>query len=261
MKISDRDKKLILFVLLAAVIALPIFFFIRPKANDIKALDAELVSLNERYTYMKGLSEKQHDYELKIEELNAERDKIIAEYAGGVLTENTIMFLRGIEKAHNEDVMHEKFIADTIAFADDEETPITEASVNDQGEYVEGLTALKSSATIDYYGEYPDMRDVIKYIFDYQDKMVLSTVEMKLDRDTNLVSGTVILDQYAILGNGKEVKQTAIPNMLHGAKDGRLFDLVIDEETKKPKNFWSANKIKRGDEDEEEAGEAGGEDL
>ena len=58
MKISDRDKKLILFVLLVAVIALPIFLFIRPKIDKIKEMEAELVSINERYNYLKELSRK-----------------------------------------------------------------------------------------------------------------------------------------------------------------------------------------------------------
>ena len=53
MKISDRDKKLILFVLLVAVIALPIFLFIRPKNDKIKEMEAELVSINDRYNYLK----------------------------------------------------------------------------------------------------------------------------------------------------------------------------------------------------------------
>ena len=74
MKISDRDKILILGVLFLAITLLPIFFFIRPKNQDIDALNTELEGLNERYSYLKNLDEKRPTYEAEIERLN--RNKI-----------------------------------------------------------------------------------------------------------------------------------------------------------------------------------------
>ncbi|MCR5847091.1 MAG: hypothetical protein K6G75_03080 [Lachnospiraceae bacterium] len=222
MKISDRDKKLILFVLLAAIICLPIFLFIRPTNTKIKDMDAELVGLNERFEYLRDLSEKQPAYEAKIKELNAERDKMISEYAGGILQENTVMFLRGIE------TYQYPVIATTIAFSEDEETPITEASVNDQGEYVEGLTAIKSSALVNFKGEYRNCVEMINYIFTYKEKMNISSISMELDKATNEIKGTYQLDQYAISGNGKTVSGPTIPSMNYGAT--RLFELIRDEE-------------------------------
>lgn len=229
MKISDRDKKLILFVLFVAIIALPIFLFIKPKNAETAALEAQLVDLNERYNYLKDLSAKQPEYEQKIVELNAERDAMISDYAGGVLFENTVLFLRECEIHFDE-----KFRAVTMAFAADEETEITEASVVD-GEYVDGLTAIKATTTIDYNGHYDEIKEFINYIFNYKDKMVLSGVTMELDEETNLVKGVVVLDQYAISGNGKEVKTREIPDMLHGTN--RLFKLMLDEEGN-VKDYW-----------------------
>lgn len=230
MKISDRDKKLILFVLLVAIIALPIVLFINPRNKASKELDAQLDELNERYKYLKELSDKQPTYEAEITRLNAERDSLIEGFAGGVLTENTIMFLREIEKSDDHKVRSE-----VIGFVEDEETPVTEASVDENGNYVEGLTAIKSTITVDYSGEYPGVVEFLNYIFTYKDKMILSSISMELDEETNLIGGTFILDQYAISGNGKEVERTEIPDMLHGTK--RLFKLTKDEEGN-VKNYW-----------------------
>ncbi len=242
MKISDRDKKLILFVLLVAIIALPIFLFIRPKSDAIKELDAQLVSINERYDYLKDLYDKKEEYERKIVELNAERDKMISDFAGGVLFENTVMFIRNTEIKYDNN-----FRAQVMAFAEDEETPITEASVNPtSGEYVEGLTAIKATTTIDYCGEYDEIKEFINYIFHYKDKMILSAVSMDLDKETNMIVGTVVLDQYAISGNGKEVSQTPIPNMAHGTK--RLYDIILDDEGN-VKTYWSKIGVKTDDVD------------
>jgi len=223
MKISDRDKKLILFVLLAAIIALPIFLFIRPKINKTKELEAELVSLNDRYTYLKDLSEKQPQYESEIARLNKERDAMIEGFPGGVLQENTVLFLKEIQDSEDHSVR-----ALTVAFADDEETEVTEASVDANGQYVEGLTAIKSTATIDYCGEYDDVVEMLDYIFKYKDRMILSGITMELDTATNLIKGTVIFDQYAISGTGKEVSSKPTPEMIHGTN--RLFDLTYDDD-------------------------------
>ncbi len=224
MKISDRDKKLILFVLLIAIIALPIVFFIKPTNDKRKAIEAELVEKNERYAYLKDLSAKQKDYEKEIERLSAERTAMIEEFPGGILQENTVMFLRGIEIAFDPTRVEE------VAFVEPEENVVTEGSVVN-GEYVEGLTSIKEEASIKVKGQYRDIVNIINYIFTYKDKMVLSSVSLELDKNTNEIIGVFVLDQYAVEGNGKEVEQTQIPSMKNGAEpDGRLFDLVKDED-------------------------------
>jgi hypothetical protein len=176
------------------------------------------------------LYDKKSKYEEEIARLNAERDSLIEGFAGGVLTENTIMFLREIEKSEDHKVR-----ANVIAFVPDEETPVTEATVNENGEYVDGLTAIKSTITVDYSGEYNGVVEFLNYIFTYKDKMILSSLSMELDEETNLIKGTYVLDQYAISGNGKDVERTDIPSMEHGTS--RLFRLTYDDEGN-VKSYW-----------------------
>lgn len=224
MKISDRDKKLILFILLIAIIALPIVFFIKPKIDKRKEVEAELVEKNERYNYLKDLSAKQADYEREIERLSAERTALIEGFPGGILLENTVMFLRGIEIAYDPTRVEE------VAFVEPEETVVTEGTV-ENGEYVEGLTSIKDEISIKVRGQYRDMVEILNYIFTYKDKMVLSSVSLELDKNTNEIVGVFVLDQYAVSGNGKDVDSTDISSMKNGAEpDGRLFDLIKDEE-------------------------------
>ncbi len=222
MKISDRDKKLILFVILAAVIALPIFFFIRPKNEKIKELDAELININERYAYLKELSALQPEYEAKIEELNKERDEFINEFAKGIKLENTIMFLRAVELSSSPVTMT------TISFGGNEETPVTEDSVDENGNFVPGLTALRSDTAVAYSAEYSDIKEFLDYIFNYKDKMAISSINMNLDTSNNKIIGSFTLTQFAITGEGREVETSKIPPMSLG--NDRIFRLILDEE-------------------------------
>lgn len=221
MKISDRDKKLILFVLLVAIIALPIFLFIRPTSQKTKEAIAENDSLAERYEYLKKLFDKKAEYEQEIVRLNGERDNMIKDYAGGILKENTIMFLSNIERSEKPVEMW------GIVFSDTENTEITEASVVD-GQYVEGLTAIHDKASVLYKAEYPNMKEFINYIFTYKDKMNLTAMTIELDETTNLVMGTFELDQYAISGNGKTVTPVTVPGLMNGVT--RLFNIIYDEQ-------------------------------
>lgn len=222
MKISDRDKKLILFVILAAIIALPIFFFIRPKNEKIKELDSELVSINERYAYLKELSALQPEYEAKIDQLNKERDEFINGFAKGIKLENTIMFLRAVELSDKPVSMS------SISFGGNEETPVTADSVDENGNFVPGLTALRSDTAVAYSAEYSDIKDFLDYIFNYKDKMAVSSINMTLDTVNNKIDGTFTLTQFAITGEGREVESTKIPAMSLGTD--RVFPLILDED-------------------------------
>lgn len=246
MKISDRDKKLILFVLFAAIIALPIFLFIRPKNNQIKDMDAELESLNERYNYLKDLSDKQETYEQEIVRLNKERDGMILEFASDIKQENTVMMLRGIELSENP------VITDSVDFGENTEEEVTEGSFDANGNYVEGLTAVKTQTQVVYHAPYTSIRPLLDYMFNYKDKMGISSFTMEVDPTTNFIKGTYVLDQYAITGTGKETQDIAIPSIPHGTD--RLFYLYYDEEGNLIDEN-SAKGIKSEDDNQEDATE------
>lgn len=225
MKISDRDKKLILFVLLAAIIALPIVFFIKPKKEDITALDNELVSLNERYIYLKALYEKKPFYESEIERLSKERDEIIKGFAQGIKQENTIMFLRNIELTFPITMSSEQF-------SDYAYTPVAEGSYNENGELEGDLTAMQSDVVVAYACDYDQFKNLLSYIFNYKDKMAISSISALYNVQTGQLEGTFALSQYAIIGSGRSVSSVDIPTLKRGENDAIFypFDLFVEEE-------------------------------
>jgi len=210
MKISDRDKLLILVVLLAAIIALPVFIFIRPKNDKIKGLEGELVTLNERYEYLKGLSEKQSFYEEEIVRLNEERSSLIEGFASGLNQENTIMYLRGIEKEFPL-TMH------TEAFSAYEETPVSEGTVNPETGMVEGdLTALKTSTVVSFTCTYEQYKHLLEYVFGNENKMTITSINASYNEDTAKLEGAFTLNEYAFIGSNREADMLPIPELNRG---------------------------------------------
>lgn len=200
MKLSDRDKKLILGILLIAIIVLPIFLFIRPKIDAIKGLDTELVTLNERYNYLKDLDSKRPFYESEIARLNEERKDLVKGFAKGILQENTIMFLRDAELSFPINMSAETFGEYNTTVVDSE------------------LTALTTTTGVSYSCEYAQVKDFLNYIFTYSDKMTIPSITMKYS-ESGLISGSFDISEFAFINDEEQVKQHPIPAIDRGGNE------------------------------------------
>jgi len=210
MKLSDRDKLLILGVVFIALIALPIFLFIRPKNEKIKGLETELEGLNERYVYLKDLSDKQPFYESEIERLKNERTALIDGFAGGLKQENTIMFLRNMEISLPVRIQAE-------VFGEYEETFVAEGTVNPETRQVEGdLTALKTTTQVSYSCKYEQFKQLLNYVYSNDSKMTISSLKATYDPDLCIIKGSFTFDEYAIIGSGRSVDTLDIPELDRG---------------------------------------------
>ena len=63
MKISDRDKKIIVIIFIALVVALPYLFIIKPTNEKITGVEGEIATLQARYDELKALEEQRGFYE------------------------------------------------------------------------------------------------------------------------------------------------------------------------------------------------------
>ena len=223
MKISDRDFKLIMIVIIAVVIALPILFVIRPTKEKIDAVTAEIATLSERQSYLSQLDANRSFYLDSIDLLNKERNKLIEGYAEGIKGENSIMFLANTER----DI---PIKMKAIAFVEEEPTAISEGYTNENGEYVEGLAAITQTATVAYLDKYENVKSFLSYIKNSKTRMVVKSISMKLNTETGLIDGVFVLDQYAISGEGRTLKKAVIPEFTRGMENIFGNYTVVGEE-------------------------------
>ena len=208
MKLSDRDKKLILGILLIAIIVLPIFLFIRPKIDSIKGLDAELATLNERYNYLKDLDSKRPFYESEIARLTEERKELVKGFAKGILQENTIMFLRDAELSFPIEMSAENFGDYNKTVVDNE------------------LTALTTTTGVAYSCDYAQIKDFIDYIFSYSDKMTIPSISMKYKPENGKIEGTFDISEFAFINDEEQVERHQIPAIDRGGNEAIFADLL-----------------------------------
>ncbi len=220
MKIKDRDVKILLLLLIVAIVVLPYLFFIKPTNEKIDALTAEIQTLSERQAYLQALDQNRDYYLKSIEVLNSSRDKLIANYPGGIKQENTIVFLRNLELTNPLSML-------VISFGDVNSIPVSDAYVDQNGEEHEALTAKAQTNTINFTCTYEEMKAMLAYFNNYEERMVVSAITMDKN-EAGLLEGTFVVNQYAVLGTGKELAPAKIPTVEHGVVD--VFGNYIEGE-------------------------------
>ena len=226
MKLSDRDLKLLVLLLLVAVIVCPIFFLIRPFNEKIESTNQHINQLKEREDFLAKLDANRAFYNSSIELLANERTKIIQDFADGFYDENNIFFLASTEEDLN-------FAMTTMSFAFAEPTQISEDSYDPEtGELVEGLSALTSLSTIEYITEYENMKDFLKFILDRDKRMVVSSFTADMDDETGLIKGALVLNQYAVTGEGRSLTPATAESIPYGVDNvfGKPSGIAEEEE-------------------------------
>ena len=108
--------------------------------------------------------------------------------------------------------------------------PITEDSVDENGELVEGLCAYTTMSTVEYVAQYDAFKDFLAYIMNNEDKMVLTSVSADQDDLDGTIKGVFILNQYAVSGEGRELDAAKIPAMDHGTDNIFGIPSLMEEE-------------------------------
>lgn len=209
MKLSDRDKKIILIVVIALIVVLPYLFVIKPTKENTASVEAEIADLQTRYDSLKALNDQRKTFEDGIVSMNKEMDEVMVNYAEDIKKENTIMFLRGIE-------LDTPIFMKSVSFAGTVVTPLNPGTADAEGNIVGASDGLKSQVAVSYVGSYDAVKDVLAFIPSCDDRMVISSIDITYDGMTGTCTGNFVLDQYAITGDGRELEEADIPSMPHG---------------------------------------------
>lgn len=225
MKISDRDKKIIVIIFIALVVALPYLLIIKPTNEKITGVEGEIANLQTRYDELKALEEQRGFYESEIVRMNKESDDIIASYAPGIRQENTIMFLRGLE-------FDIPVTMNVVTFAGDTVTPINPGMTDENGNVTGVINGIRSQTSVAYLCDYESIKSFLNYVLTSEEnnneRMVVSAIDIGYDDSIGKVTGTFVLDQFAVTSEERTLAPAVIPSMGHGNES--IFGTYISDE-------------------------------
>lgn len=224
---SDRDKKIIIFLLIVMVTVLPYVFYIKNTKLATEATLTEVESLQARYAELEAMNQNRKYWEDEIDRLHKEMLAIIETFPAGIDSANYTMFL--LQTEYSSDVIENEetgekelqypIIFDTVAFGENIGTPIATDETDT------GYVALTNVSAVTYACYYDGMKYLLEYIMEYKDPMIYSSIDMEFDDKTGVLTGTILLSQYAIAGADRELSAPEFEIDL----DGDKLELDLDK--------------------------------
>lgn len=221
---KDSEKTLLIVLAGIAVAVLSFLYVMKPNWEETQALKAECTQLQDRLTLLQQKEARRDEYLAGIEKYEAAFEEKMEHFAPDLNQEVTIMFLEGIKDNNEFDIASlglgrpEQFYtlgnagADTTLTADPNATATTEATAATEATTTEAAIAesavaenssyecYRASFPISYSGSYDSLKDVIRYVNDYEDRMTINSINIAYAAEADVYSGSIDLKIYSIQG-------------------------------------------------------------
>ncbi len=243
---SDRDKKLLVYLGALVILAAAYFLVGKPFLDKLDQLAAEKRELQSEFATKQEAYDNKGTYEAGIADAKAKIDKIMAKFPADNTDEKSIMFVVNAEKAVPEWVSQIKFADMTengldsqsasdeeaaaeqaaVAAAEGEAVPEGDAAAA-EGESISMINGLVSRDTelgIKFSAKYDGFKNWLKYLNDYEDRIVIKDMDIVFEPMTELVVGTMVLSQYAIVGGDRQ-----LPPVETGVEDIGKENVFVSE--------------------------------
>lgn len=222
MNMSNRDKKLLVYLIAVGLLAVVYFFVAKPKMDENEQLQTEIESLKTQVNYYNEIYINRAEYEDKIAKAQVEYNESLNKFFGGLNQENTLMNVKGIEDATNTWISRVSFqeAQTMIGGGSGEVIPedgSEQSTENSDASVASGsLTGLKQDLNIDFSCKYADFKRFIEYMQNYDQRLFVTSISATYSVDSDLVTGSIVLSQYAVTGAGKEYSAPDLSNIQTG---------------------------------------------
>lgn len=232
MKITDSQKAILIGLLGVVIAAVAIMYVAKPNYDSMTATKNENMALEQRLADLQDKQSRRDLYLAETEEYQQKFDDILNAFPADLNQEISIVFVDGIREdndftidslglgekeqfytlgigggdtALNPDgtVPAEEVPADgSSEVAETTEAPgaVTEAEANADGGVVDtsGYLCYRAAFPIAYAGSYDSIKEVVSYVDNYSDRMVVDSIDIAYDQESDLYSGEMNLMCYAI---------------------------------------------------------------
>lgn len=268
MEITNRDKKLLVYLLAISIIAGTYFFGARPFLDKQMALDEEISSLQMQVDHYSQVYNNQAEYESKASEAEWQYQDMMSKFFAGLDQDRTLVMIRDIEANTGTWISKVAFQETQVmvgASSDgsvnvEETAETTEADVPETEAPV-SITGVKQDLSIDYSAGYEDFKRFLEQVKNNQQRLYISSMNASYSLESGRVTGSLILSQYALDGTGIEKQVPDLSGI--GTGVGNIFtsgdsaDVIFgtlenDADTSEPAGEITENPEESG---EEAAGE------
>ena len=255
MKLTEKDKNLLLILAVIAAFCLPLVLLVQPAMNKCEALTHEISELQSRKSYLGQIVAAGSTYQEEAENIAVKKEELMNRFPSDIPQEASLLFMDNTEKkipislyqvGFGEDVAMQMTSAPTQEAIDQVEADtgdVTDDSVyadtTSQTAVTLGLTGISTSTDFSYTAGYEEFKEFLDYIENYNDRMVITSLTASYAMDMNQVNGNFTLIQYALKGEDRNPVSFLEPEMLQGTNN--IFTQasgVFNEETNQSAQFF-----------------------
>ncbi len=211
MKLSTRDKNLLIFLLVAVILACSYFLGYQKLVEDKEGLEKEIEALDKKIKTKKEQLEKKDFYEIMTNVYAQKFEEELKKFPEDIQEENQIMFFKEIEQFLTSE--EDPFMIPTVSFSEGQTIVKFKETEKATGEHYEGKS---STVTFPFTLTYDKFKELLSYLEGYEDRSVVSTISASYNEDLDVVSGTVIFTQYAIAEETRILLKPEIEDILLG---------------------------------------------
>lgn len=197
MKMTSRDKELLFLALSLGIVAASWMGGARLLKQKTEQLSVRKEELQQEYDERMRVLEKKEQYLKDTKEYNEAYQLMMARFPGGISTQEQILFVTGLEERFSTQIV-------SVSYTDEAEA-YTFQSVEPDSYAPYALTTGAIQIPVEL--SYSQWKDFLDYVFSYQDKTTLPSVTASYNEEADIVSATVTMNQYAIVGEGRTLEE------------------------------------------------------
>lgn len=236
--LSDANLKVI-YIFVAILVAAGAYMFgISKNMQKRSELAEQNEQLEQRLDDLKRKNDQSEQVQAEIDAMNVKIEETCNKFPGR-LTEQKVYCIidelmkeTGVEISSMAVSLNNMFYSNGIApeyelgnnVADDgyipedelmegavvaDDTADEESEEEIQADY-DNLAAYETTVTVPFSGEYDEIKSMVDYITQHEDHMSIGPMSASFDTSTGLVSGSIIINMYALSGNGKPYEEPQV---------------------------------------------------
>ncbi len=215
MKITEKDKKLLFIVASILIVFCAYFFGFRKITEKNDEMTNEISTLKSTYNNLKIMTANAAGYSEKTEKYSLEITDTMKTFDTGFSQPYTIMFLNEIQKETGAWIS-QAGLAQTEQIYTFGQGNSSNPSKKGQKAYSSDYSGYRTVLTLTYSASYSDFKTMINFINTYKYKCSIDSMTMSYNADSNIVSGSMVLNQYAVTGADRIFTQPYMDNLLNG---------------------------------------------
>lgn len=220
MKVSERDLKLILAVLIVGVIALAWWGQSKIKETN-EQTETQITALRTQYDDLKMKDANRKYYTDETARYLKLYKGLMQQYGNGLDQEHIIMLLKAAELKTGVWINNANLsgVSSIYTFG-----AITSSNPSRPGElvYQSDEVGVNSGLTVNFEGTYAQVKDFIDYMNTHDSKNLISTMNMSYSGAEGLVKGSMQFNTYGIVGSQREYQELVIKDVFVGTEN--IFD-------------------------------------